>query len=552
MKKIPNKAFNSKVKPIAFYLPQFHPTPENNKWWGDGFTEWVNVSQSKPIFDGHYQPRIPGILGYYDLRLKETIEQQIALAQRYGIYGFCIYHYWFGGKKILHKPLEIFSQIETDFKFCLCWANESWSRRWDGSENELLIKQDHNFDTDKKYIEEIFPYLKKRNYIEAEGKKLLIIYRPSLIKDLKKLIYSWKEYCKNRGVDLAVFGCETFGESNLEKLGLDGSVEFPPHNTITPFEKSLISDSHPRKPIFYDYRKYVQDQVLRNEKRYKCFPGVITGWDNSPRRKISPTIFLNSTPSLFSVLLNDAIARSQSKYINENNRYIFINAWNEWAEGTYLEPDSKFGFEYLEVIQNLINTQGAIDLLLSRNGDASFSSDFMTALKAEILTTIFQRKKLLDYFPNMGEELSYEPTETIPEYLKNSRVSLGAFGNIDSINSTQINQIPVPYKKSMITLNGWFFNPDEDSKNSRRLVLVTLATRDKRLQYTWLSTGTFHNREDVSSAYNHYPSEVTLLSGYSLSINISNIKSNIYDVFIGSYKEGVISYVQCLSDFVID
>ena len=209
-----------KIRPIAIYLPQYHPVKENDEWWGKGFTEWTNVVKAKPLYDGHYQPHIPADLGFYDLRLEETRKAQAALAKEYGIHGFCYYHYWFNGKRILERPFqEVFDSGKPDFPFMLCWANENWTRVWDGSENEVLLKQNYNEEDDRAHIRSLIPYFKDKRYIKVDGKPFFIIYKSSDLPDIERTINVWREEAKLEGLELYICRMERGNEpENKQEL----------------------------------------------------------------------------------------------------------------------------------------------------------------------------------------------------------------------------------------------------------------------------------------------------------------------------------------------
>ncbi len=225
-----------KIRPIAFYLPQYHPIPENDLWWGNGFTEWTNVVKAKPFFNGHYQPHVPGELGYYDLRLPEVRQRQADLARENGIYGFCYYHYWFNGRRILERPFqEVFESGKPDFPFMLCWANENWTRVWDGDEKEILLKQEYDLEDDRRHIQSLIPYFKDPRYIRIQNKPVFAVYKSSLLPLPAKTIEIWREEAANAGLDLYVCRVDSFGIEGAEymKAGFDAAIEFQPFSKIS-------------------------------------------------------------------------------------------------------------------------------------------------------------------------------------------------------------------------------------------------------------------------------------------------------------------------------
>jgi lipopolysaccharide biosynthesis protein len=356
------------MKSIAFYLPQFHPIPENDRWWGSGFTEWSNVAKARPSFRGHHQPQIPADLGFYDLRLRETRIAQADLARRYGIGGFCYYHYWFNGKLLLEKPLEaVLSDQEPNFPFCVCWANEAWSRRWDGQENHVLMKQDlDQYDADAH-----FDYLAKaffdRRYIRIEDRPVFLIYRIDQFADIRSTIGQWRAKARSMGLP-GVYLCAVrshmhdLSDADTMALGFDAMVSFEPHKTtLRPqLAASAVRRLVPRTVnlltrgkgfITYDYPALVRTAVQRQQSETRDFPCVIPSWDNSSRKKYGAVVIQNDDADLFETWLRDA-ARRVSSY-PDDEQIVFINAWNEWAEGCHLEPDQRNGHRFLEAVRNV-------------------------------------------------------------------------------------------------------------------------------------------------------------------------------------------------------
>ena len=350
---------------IAFYLPQYHPIPENDLWWGKGFTEWTNVTRARPAFAEHYQPHLPADLGFYDLRVPEVREAQAELAAEYGLYGFCYHHYWFQGRRVLERPFtEVLASGTPDFPFCLCWANENWTRSWDGSENSVLLEQCHSDEDDIRFIQSLLPAFRDPRYICANGKPLLIIYQSQLLPDPVKTTATWREQVRAAGFpDLFLLRAEThtlYGNHfNATTLGFDGSVEFPPHaalsGTLKPTDPQWVSNSDSR---IFDYREVVLHSLSRPTPDYKLFRGVMPSWDNSPRRsKGGAYIFAHSSPELYGQWLAECIRWTRRHHTGEE-QLVFINAWNEWGEGCHLEPDQRYGHRYLEATRNALLRSG--------------------------------------------------------------------------------------------------------------------------------------------------------------------------------------------------
>lgn len=340
----------SRVKLLAFYLTQFHPIPENDAWWGKGFTEWTNASKAIPLFPGHYQPHLPADLGFYDLRVAETRREQIQLAKKYGIDGFCYYYYWFAGKRLLERPLDdMLADPQSDMPFCLCWANENWTRRWDGAEKEILIEQSYGPDSDLRVIQDLLRYVKDPRYIRIDGAPLIIVYCPQRLPNCRETLRVWREYCAEQGIPRIHAACAlTHSNWNHKELGFDSAVEFPPHN--------MKFENLAQKMSFYKtFRGYCADFAdvanMYLQRRYSPeasgFRGVFPSWDNTARSGERATVVLNGSPENYEFWLSEAISRTIEDFPTEE-RFVFINAWNEWAEGCHLEPDRKFGHRYLE------------------------------------------------------------------------------------------------------------------------------------------------------------------------------------------------------------
>lgn len=357
------------MKTICFYLPQFHPIPENNEWWGAGFTEWVNVVQSRPRFKAHYQPHIPADLGFYDLRLEETRIQQSDLARQYGISGFCYYHYWFNGKLLLEKPFNyVLASGKPDFPFCLCWANENWTRAWDGREQHVLISQKYDAQDNHAHILWLLNAFKDNRYIKINNRPVFLIYRIDQIKDITQLIANWRKMTQDSGFpDIYLCAVKNnfteLSDQQILSLGFDAIIDFQPNKNDYPEPHKLSGK------LYKKIRKLVPDWIFNRFKNslpasyilnynaivekltknawpqnYIKIPCVFPSWDNSSRKKMA-TVIQNENPEIYKRWLSYAIKCVQN--YPQQEQLIFINAWNEWAEGCHLEPDKKTGHGFL-------------------------------------------------------------------------------------------------------------------------------------------------------------------------------------------------------------
>lgn len=353
------------LRPIAFYLPQYHPVPENDAWWGPGFTEWTNVARARPWFRGHYQPHIPADLGFYDLRLAETRAAQADLAQQYGIYGFCYYHYWFNGRRLLHRPLdEVLAQRSPAFPFCLCWANENWTRAWDGQTQHLLIGQNYSADDDRAHIRWLLPVFEDERYIRVDGKPLFLVYRVGNLPNPKQTAEIWRDEAQRAGLgELFLCKVDCFADDRTPptRLGFDAAVEFQPDTAklLTPLEKvywRLVKAIHWRRGLLaVAYADWVKRALATPAPSYARFPCVTPSWDNSARRQSGAFLLHQSTPTLYEHWLHTLAERYIPPTPDQN--LIFINAWNEWAEGNHLEPCLRWGRAYLEATQRALEAK---------------------------------------------------------------------------------------------------------------------------------------------------------------------------------------------------
>lgn len=369
------------IKIIPFYLPQFHTIPENDQWWGDGFTEWTNVRKAQPLFPGHDQPRVP-LYGEYNLLDDETKIWQAELAKQYGIFGFCYYHYWFkGGRKLLEKPAEqMLANPKVDLPFCFCWANENWSKNWDGGNREVIMEQDYGEKSDwEKHFQYLLPFFKDRRYITVDGKPLFVIYKPDQIIDLYQMTTYWRQRAVEEGFpglclafqfptyysdmyyrdDVFDFriGFEPVHARNLSSMkpGTSNKVKlirkFFGENILSYYRKKRtpkfsggFSNAQSLAMYFYDE---IWEKILNAPWTEEFIPGAFVDWDNTPRNKHG-LVHSGFSIEKFQHYMTRLIKRAKT----ENKSMIFINAWNEWGEGAFLEPDKTYNFQKLEAVKN--------------------------------------------------------------------------------------------------------------------------------------------------------------------------------------------------------
>jgi lipopolysaccharide biosynthesis protein len=345
------------VRAMAFYLPQFHPITENDQWWGKGFTEWTNVTRARPQIEGQWQPHLPGELGFYDLRTPGVMNRQAELAAAHGIEGFCFYFYWFGGKRLLETPLQNFvADKSIDLSFSLCWANENWTRRWDGYDTDVLIGQSHSPEDDMAFIEHVCEYMKDSRYVRIDGRPLLTVYRPSLLPDPAATANRWRKRCLELGIG-EIYLAFTLSFDNFEpsSIGFDGAVEFPPNNTFPPDVTDQVLTINPQfEGRIYDWRAMVERSHRYSLPSHDLFRGVCPSWDNEARKSGRGTVLLHSSPRRYQEWLENAARDTVKRFKSHDHRLVFINAWNEWAEGAHLEPDARFGYAYLQATRRAL------------------------------------------------------------------------------------------------------------------------------------------------------------------------------------------------------
>ena len=374
-----------KVRIIALYLPQFHPIPENDEWWGKGFTEWTNVVKARPLFRGHYQPRLPADLGFYDLRLPEIREQQAALAKDAGIEGFCYYHYWFGnGKQLLERPFnEVLQSGSPDYPFCLCWANHDWTNKtWKkGSslrQDSMIMKMEYSMDDHRNHFFSLLPAFKDRRYIKVDGKPLFAVWAPRNIPEAKRFIDLWQQLARENGLEgLHIVGhTDNTGKALAGKkanyysadmamdyyqsvldLGFDAVISSGYRRAMGLAEgrlrmmwKMLTTKTFAPSYTKMDYSRLMDHYYVAEDGEENVYPTLLPQWDRTPRAGRKAEILVDSTPEKFQHTMEKALELVVSKA--PEHRLLFLKAWNEWGEGDYVEPDQKYGHGWLEAMKN--------------------------------------------------------------------------------------------------------------------------------------------------------------------------------------------------------
>ena len=385
------------MRTIAFYLPQFHTIPENDAWWGKGFTEWVNVKKAEPLFEGHNQPRVPQSENYYNLLDTDVMKWQVGLAKEFGVYGFCFYHYWFGGHLLLEKPIENYLHDKNlDLSFCICWANEDWTNAWVSQQKKVLIHQEYGSEKEwEQHFEYLLPFFSDERYIKNDGKPLLVIYRPEIIDCLNEMLDYWQKIAKKHGFPGIDFAYQHVAFSFIK--GHDESrftyhIEYEPayalqelntsgYTALRNIKRALIKqmdkgakkieksqkkglfqrayimlwdklrDFHPQGLTCRSYDEVWQKVLTHKPSDEKCLPGAFVDWDNTPRHHEKGLVFTDATPEKFQKYMTEQIRRAKEVYKKD---MLFLFAWNEWAEGGYMEPDEKFGTGYLQALKNAL------------------------------------------------------------------------------------------------------------------------------------------------------------------------------------------------------
>jgi len=338
------------VKLIAFYLPQFYPIPENDLWWGEGFTDWANVVRARSQFEGHYQPQLPTELGLYDLRLPEVLERQAELGRQYGVYGFCFHYYWFDGHRVLERPLDqLLARSSPALPFCCSWANENWTRRWDGRHDDVLLRQSYDNNWAERLIRDLLPVMADGRYVRVGDAALLLVYRVDELPDARRAAELWREIAqKDAGLDLHLAAVQSFGIDDPRDYGFDAAVEFPPH----PFSRLPTMTKVRRldrefEGLLTDYETIMRRALEKPLPDYPWYRGLMPSWDNTARRGRRAFVAVGSTPAAYRTWLRKLVLQALCRR-DVQEPLLFVNAWNEWAEGTHLEPDDRYGRKWLE------------------------------------------------------------------------------------------------------------------------------------------------------------------------------------------------------------
>ena len=533
------------LKVIAFYLPQFHPIPENDLWWGKGFTEWTNVAKAQPLFDGHYQPHLPADLGFYDLRVPEVRRQQVDLAREYGIHGFCYYYYWFSGRRILERPLDDFvADNSLDFPFCVCWANENWTRRWDGAEHEVLLEQKHSEADDVAFIHDLIPLFRDPRYIRVGGAPLLLVYRVDKLPDARRSARVWRREAAVHGIsELHLCAVENGSLWTLADFGCDSAVEFPPHGVRT---ENHTADIQRQCRDFIgtvrDYRDVAQYAIRRPDPGYRLFRGVCPSWDNSPRTGRRGTIFTHSSPREYELWLH---AAAESTYQNQppGERLLFVNAWNEWAEGAHLEPDQRYGRQFLEATRRVVEGQCDWRSLLSTlKGIQGLPPARTAELLDELGLFLEGRDRAVAYLIGQGGNMFDKNPSRKVTFLNQAvtpgfKIPTSAAGEVflDSTCPQGPDSVALLSRDSTVPFQGWAFVEGRAIKGDSGLVLV-LVNRESRESF-FAHVPRRQERPDVSAAFPHVEPACTYWSGFDVEGEIDAVPAGIYDVGVIQLKE---------------
>jgi len=536
------------VRLIAFYLPQFHPVAENDRWWGPGFTDWRNVVRASPLFDGHYQPHLPGELGFYDLRIDEVRRRQVEMARAHGIHGFCYYYYWFNGRRILEHPLDRYvADPSIDFPFCICWANENWSRRWDGGNSEVLLVQEHDTASDMKFIRDVIPLFKDPRYIRVNGMPLLVLYRADLLKFPAQTAAGWREECEKAGLPgVHLCAAQTFEISDPRPFGFDSACEFPPHrHAVGQITQDLRGLPGNFKGWVCDYELVARHSLTAPVPDYPLYRGLFPGWDNSARKREQALVFHNADPHRYEYWLRGLVEYTRQNLVGDQ-RMIFINAWNEWAEGAHLEPDLKYGPAYLEATLRAMSGQTdpaqlfnllADEIAMIGNPDLR---ERIGGYAREVQAQLQHLGRTVDFFTRerqMVERLRQEREASVFHRHTLEELSGGDYGAdiegwFERINGRVIKNDLIVDARTTVHLEGWFLSPGvvPDAENTGRFILLKNVASDAiyaaQVYQYWA-------RQDVAHARPHLDHAYTVNSGFGSLFSLSKVPPGTYQLGCG-------------------
>lgn len=528
-------ARDSSVRAIAFYLPQFHPIPENDEWWGRGFTEWTNVARARPLFDGHEQPHLPADLGFYDLRLPEVRQAQADLARAHGIHAFCYYYYSFGSKRLLERPLqEVLASGKPDFPFCICWANESWSRRWDGAEAEVLVAQDDSDAHYRGFIHEVLPFLQDPRYVRVDGAPVLLVWRVGRMPDPAGTAAYWRAVAREAGLPGLYLCAVQSHDSSIDPRpnGFDAAVEFPPSpwhgRRIDP--KTLPGLDPDFNGQVFDYLDLAQRLVAREAPPYRLHRGVMTAWDNTARRGPAAYLFRGSSPHAYESWLRASAAWTEAHHPPQE-RLLFINAWNEWAEGAHLEPDARHGHAWLQATARGLDRatawRGALAAL--RSGEPIDPATLRTYL--EDLEFALER---LDRGGEAGPVRFATFVKGWPSTLDGKPVSTEGVMHLDSVQGDKPRGRVGLRAGDPLRLRGWSFAPALEAIRVSPYLMLRSPNGDR------IFTAPLQNRvprHDVAFRFRHVDGRATAYPGFEVQVDCGAVEP-------GEYKLSVVHATQ--------
>lgn len=468
---------------VAFYLPQYHSIPQNDSWWGPGYTEWTTIAAHQKKFPTHDAPNMPADLGFYDLRVTETREKQADLARQYGIYGFCYHYYWFAGNTLLDEPLNrMLKDGQPDIPYCLCWANEPWTRRWDGSESDVLAEQPHDAETDVHILDDIERHFLSDRYIKIDGKPLLVVYRIDIMKNPREWVERMRaEVCRRGWPGIYICGASTFANTDTRIHGCDVSVEFPPHNVAAqPLSPKTLGASDDFVGKIFDYSDLVLRELTRPARPYPLIPAVMPRWDNTPRNAESGHVFHGATPALFEVWLRHALSAASSQL--PEMPFVFINSWNEWGEGAHLEPDRRYGRSFLEAVRRSVSGDNRPMPNHSRYNDSLPSGGVTLALDSPSLEMKLIAKRLQEIHAFYGPQ-RFRLIRGSIDTLRDSLIEAARACHIDRVNSVD-NPIVVHVDKTHgLTIDGWIASDAPYSSEPCPFAYIEIIRKQDRLGY---------------------------------------------------------------------